>query len=119
MKIYLIAGEPSGDMLGARLMHALKELAPEAEFAGVGGENMKEEGLKSLFDISDLAVMGLAEVIPSIPKVLRRIRETVADIAAQKPDIVVTIDSWSFSSRVHKALRRQKIKVPQMHYVAP
>ena len=58
MKIYLIAGEPSGDMLGARLMHALKELAPEAEFAGVGGENMKEEGLKSLFDISDLAVMG-------------------------------------------------------------
>ena len=87
MKIYLIAGEPSGDMLGARLMHALKELAPEAEFAGVGGENMKEEGLKSLFDISDLAVMGLAEVIPSIPKVLRRIRETVADIAAQKPDI--------------------------------
>ena len=59
MKIYLIAGEPSGDMLGARLMHALKELAPEAEFAGVGGENMKEEGLKSLFDISDLAVMGL------------------------------------------------------------
>lgn len=73
---------------------------------------MKEEGLKSLFDISDLAVMGLAEVIPSIPKVLRRIRETVADIAAQKPDIVVTIDSWSFSSRVHKALRRQKIKVP-------
>lgn len=119
MKIYLIAGEPSGDMLGARLMHALKGLAPEAEFAGVGGENMKEEGLKSLFDISDLAVMGLAEVIPSIPKVLRRIRETVADIAAQKPDIVVTIDSWSFSSRVHKALRRQKIKVPQMHYVAP
>lgn len=110
MKIYLIAGEPSGDMLGARLMHALKELAPEAEFAGVGGENMKEEGLKSLFDISDLAVMGLAEVIPSIPKVLRRIRETVADIAAQKPDIVVTIDSWSFSSRVHKALRRQKSK---------
>lgn len=119
MKIYLIAGEPSGDMLGARLMHALKELAPKAEFAGVGGENMKEEGLKSLFDISDLAVMGLAEVIPSIPKVLRRIRETVADIAARKPDIVVTIDSWSFSSRVHKALRRQKIKVPQMHYVAP
>ena len=119
MLIYLIAGEPSGDMLGARLMRALKEQAPEAEFAGIGGENMEKEGLSSLFDISDLAVMGLAEVIPSIPKILRHIRRTVADIAAKKPDAVITIDSWSFSERIHKALRRQKIATLQMHYVAP
>ncbi len=119
MLIYLIAGEPSGDMLGGRLMHALKEMAPEVNFAGIGGENMESAGLKSLFDISDLAVMGLAEVIPSIPKILHRIRETVADIATQKPDIVITIDSWSFSVRVHKALRKKGIKVIQMHYVAP
>lgn len=119
MLIYLIAGEPSGDMLGGRLMHALKEMAPDARFAGIGGENMEREGLKSLFDISDLAVMGLAEVIPSIPKILRHIKETVTDIAAQKPDIVITIDSWSFSARVHKALRKKGIKVLQMHYVAP
>ncbi len=119
MLIYLIAGEPSGDMLGARLMRALKALHPKIEFAGVGGDNMEKEGLKSLFDISDLAIMGLVEVIPSIPKVLRRIRETVADIAAKKPDAVITIDSWSFSARVHKALRKKGIKVLQMHYVAP
>lgn len=119
MLIYLIAGEPSGDMLGARLMRALKEQAPEAEFAGIGGENMEKEGLSSLFDISDLAVMGLAEVIPSIPKILGHIRRTVADIAAKKPDAVITIDSWSFSERIHKALRRQKIATLQMHYVAP
>lgn len=119
MLIYLIAGEPSGDMLGGHLMKALKELAPDVHFAGVGGENMAGEGLNSLFDISDLAVMGLAEVIPSIPRVLRRIRETVADIEKQKPDAVITIDSWSFCSRVHKVLRRKKIKVPQLHYVAP
>ncbi len=119
MLIYLVAGEPSGDMLGARLMHAMKKLAPETEFAGVGGENMEKEGLTSLFDITDLAVMGLAEVIPSIPKVLRHIKETVEDIAAKKPDVVVTIDSWSFSERVHKALRKKGIKVLQMHYVAP
>ena len=119
MLIYLIAGEPSGDMLGGRLMHALKEMAPDARFAGIGGENMEREGLKSLFDISDLAVMGLAEVIPSIPKILRHIKETIMDIAAQKPDIVITIDSWSFSARVHKALRKKGIKVLQMHYVAP
>lgn len=119
MLVYLIAGEPSGDMLGVRLMRALKAAEPEINFAGVGGENMEKAGLNSLFDITDLAIMGLAEVIPSIPKVLRHIRETVADIAEKKPDVVVTIDSWSFSARVHKALRKKGIKVLQMHYVAP
>lgn len=119
MLIYLIAGEPSGDMLGVRLMRALKEKAPDVEFAGIGGENMEKAGLKSLFDITDLAIMGLAEVIPSIPKVLRHIRETVADITEKKPAVVITIDSWSFSARVHKALRKKGIKVLQMHYVAP
>ena len=119
MMIYLVAGEPSGDMLGARLMRALKEQKQNVKFAGVGGENMEKEGMKSLFNISDLAIMGLAEVIPSIPKVLRRIRETVADIEQKKPDVVITIDSWSFSARVHKALRKKGIKVLQMHYVAP
>lgn len=120
LKIYLIAGEPSGDALGARLMRTMqKKTAGEIEFYGIGGENMETEGVKSLFDISELAVMGLAEVIPSIPKVLKRIRQTVDDIVRIKPDIVVTIDSWSFGSRVQKALRRKKIGIPQMHYVAP
>ena len=68
---------------------------------------MEKAGINSLFDITDLAIMGIAEVIPSIPKVLRHIRETVADIAAKKPDVVITIDSWSFSARVHKALRKK------------
>lgn len=119
MLVYLIAGEPSGDMLGARLMRALKEMEPNIKFAGVGGDNMEKEGISSLFDITDLAIMGLVEVIPSIPKVLRRIRETVADIQEKQPDVVITIDSWSFSARVHKALRKKGIKVIQMHYVAP
>ena len=119
MLVYLIAGEPSGDMLGARLMRALKSQDSSIKFTGVCGDNMEKEGMHSLFDISDLAVMGLVEVIPSIPKVLRHIRETVQDIKEKKPDIVITIDSWSFSARVHKALRKQNIKVKQMHYVAP
>ena len=120
MKIYLIAGEPSGDLLGSRFMRAMrKKIGAEAEFFGIGGDTMEAEGLKSLFDISDLAVMGLTEVIPSIPRVLRRIRETVADIVRVQPDVVVTIDSWSFSSRVHKALRKLKTGIPQVHYVAP
>ncbi len=119
MLIYLIAGEPSGDMLGARLMRALKSQNSSIEFTGVCGDNMEKEGMHSLFDISDLAVMGLVEVIPSIPKVLRHIKETIQDIKEKKPDIVITIDSWSFSARVHKALRKQNIKVKQIHYVAP
>lgn len=120
LKVYLIAGEPSGDLLGSRLMRALRRKTNgQVEFYGLGGDTMETEGLTSLFDISDLAIMGLVEVIPSIPKVLRRIRQTVEDIKKVKPDIVVTIDSWSFSSRVHQKLRKLKLGIPQLHYVAP
>lgn len=120
LKIYLIAGEPSGDALGARLMRAMKKKTDNnVEFFGVGGETMESEGFNSLFDISDLAVMGLAEVIPSIPKVLKRINQTTEDILKVKPDVVVTIDSWSFGSRVQKKLRAKKTGIPQIHYVAP
>ena len=120
LKIYLIAGEPSGDLLGSRLMRALRgKTGSNVEFYGLGGDTMEAEGLAPLFDISDLAIMGLVEVIPSIPKVLRHIRNTVADIVRIQPDIVVTIDSWSFCARVHKALRKLKTGIPQVHYVAP
>lgn len=120
MKIYLIAGEPSGDLLGSRFMRAMqKKTNNQVEFFGVGGESMENAGLKSLFDISDLAIMGLAEVIPSIPKVLKLIKQTVADIEAKKPDVIISIDSWSFGSRVQKAVRKKKLGIPQVHYVAP
>lgn len=120
IKIYLIAGEPSGDLLGSRLMRALREKTQgHIHFYGLGGDTMETEGLKSLFDISELSVMGIAEVIPSIPKILKRIRQTVDNIKEINPDIVITIDSWSFSARVHKALRKSGLKIPQLHYVAP
>ena len=112
MKIYLIAGEPSGDLLGSRLMRAMTSKCENVSFFGVGGESMQREGLKSLFDISDLAVMGLLEVVPSIPRVLKRIRQTVQNIQEVNPDIVITIDSWSFSARIHKALRKLKLSIP-------
>ncbi len=120
MKIYIIAGEPSGDLLGSRFMKAMKaKTNGNVEFFGVGGDTMEQEGLKSLFDISDLAVMGLTEVIPSIPKILKHIKNTVEDIKKVKPDVVITIDSWSFSSRIHKKLRKLHLNIPQVHYVAP
>ncbi len=119
-RIYLISGEASGDLLGSRLMRALREKTKgSVEFFGLGGDTMEQEGLKSLFDISELAVMGIFEVIPSIPRVLRRINETIADIKNKNPDVVVTIDSWSFCSRIHKALRKLNLGIKQIHYVAP
>ena len=120
LKVYLIAGEPSGDLLGSRLMRALrKKTNNNIEFYGLGGDTMEQEGLKPLFDISELAVMGLVEVIPSIPRVLRRIKQTIQDIIRKKPDVVITIDSWSFCSRIHKGLRKLNTNIKQIHYVAP
>ena len=118
--IYLIAGEPSGDLLGGRLMAALKERTGGAvRFAGIGGEAMAAEGLESLVPLGELAVMGVAEVLPRARRIFRRVRETVADIMARRPDAVVTIDSSGFTWRVAQRLRRAGARVPLIHYVAP
>ncbi len=118
LKVYLITGEPSGDLLASRLMRAMKADG-DVEFLGVGGESMQAEGLETLFPISDLAVMGIFEVIPHLPKILGRIRQTLDDIEAKKPDIVVTVDSWSFSKQIHLGLIKRKVQVLHIHYVAP
>jgi len=118
--VYLIAGEPSGDLLAGRLMAALRDFTEgSVRFAGIGGESMRDEGLESLFPQADLAVMGLAEVLPRIPRILRRLRETLADIEAKKPDVIVTVDSWGFTGRVAKALKKAGSTIPRVHYVAP
>ena len=121
--VYLIAGEPSGDRLGARLMAALKAEHPgPVRFRGIGGEMMEREGMTSLFPITDLAVMGLAEVLPRLPRLLRRIRETVDDVVASAPAILVTIDAPDFSLRVARKVRGQTLNgagMPLVHYVAP
>ena len=116
--VFLVAGEPSGDRLGARLMAALKsESDSRVDFVGVGGEAMSAEGLKSLFPMSELAVMGLVEVLPHIPRIMRRIGGTVAAVRSVRPDIVVTIDAPGFSFRVARRLRGAGI--PMAHVVAP
>lgn len=116
--IFLVAGEPSGDQLGAKLMAALKVLsAGKVRFAGVGGEMMKAQGLNSLFPIDDIAVCGLVEIIPHIPRILRRLRQTVAAARALDADAVVTIDSPGFSFRVGRKLRGRGMAL--IHYVAP
>ncbi len=117
---YIITGEPSGDQLGARLMAALSaRLGGRVRFAGIGGEMMAAQGLVSPFPIRELAVMGLAEVLPRIPNILRRLRETVDDIRARRPVAVITIDSWGFTGRVHQRLKLAEPSIARLHYVAP
>lgn len=115
---YLIAGEASGDILGSRLMQALHaKLEGKVRFAGVGGPRMQAVGMDLLFDQSELAHMGLFELLRHLPQLLRRIRQTRADIVARRPDAVITIDSPDFCFRVVKPLKGAGI--PLIHYVAP
>jgi lipid-A-disaccharide synthase len=116
--IYLIAGEPSGDRLGARLIDALRRKTKgQFKISGIGGPEMEKQGLHSHFPMSELTVMGLVEVLPRLPKLLKRIRSTVKHILANNPDVVVTIDSPDFSLRIIKHLQGKNI--PLIHYVAP
>lgn len=116
--IFLVAGEPSGDALGASLMAALKERTGGAvRFAGVGGEGMAHQGLDSLFPMADLSVMGVAEVLPRLPRILRRLSETAREARRLRPAAVVTIDAPDFCFRLAKRLRGDGI--PLIHYVAP
>ena len=103
--IYLIAGEASGDVLGSRLMRAIAAQRPDVRFAGIGGDEMARSGLTSLFPIRELALMGLVEVLPKLRRLRARLAQTTADIAARRPDVVVTIDSPGFTLRVLRADR--------------
>ncbi|MDE3029557.1 MAG: lipid-A-disaccharide synthase, partial [Paracoccaceae bacterium] len=119
MKLFLIAGEPSGDRLGAALMAGLKTLQPGIEFIGVGGALMEAEGLTSLFPMEELSVMGLAEVIPKYRALKSRIAQTAAEVARQHPDALITIDSPDFCLRVAKIVRAANPAQRTIHYVAP
>ncbi|MDQ1847724.1 lipid-A-disaccharide synthase [Gemmobacter fulvus] len=119
MKLFLIAGEPSGDRLGAALMAGLKLLLPEVRFAGVGGPLMQAEGLDSLFPMEDLAVMGIAEVLPKYRFLKRRIREAAAAALAADPVALITIDSPDFCLRVARQVKAARPGLRTIHYVAP
>jgi lipid-A-disaccharide synthase len=115
--IYLIAGEQSGDVLGARLMRAISARRPDICFAGIGGSAMASQGLSSLFPIQALSLMGFLEVLPKIVELRALLKRTVADIRSRAPDVLVTIDSPGFNLRVLRALRPTRLK--RAHYVAP
>ncbi|WP_108482114.1 lipid-A-disaccharide synthase [Oceaniglobus ichthyenteri] len=120
MKVFLVAGEASGDRLGAALMAGLKSCAPKpVEWAGVGGPLMAEQGLHSLFAMQELSVMGIAEVLPKYRHLRRRMIETADAVLTAQPDVLITIDSPDFGLRVAARVRAQNRTIRTVHYVAP
>ncbi|MFC1659125.1 lipid-A-disaccharide synthase [Pseudomonadota bacterium] len=124
LKIFLIAGEISGDVLGGKLISSIKKQSSRnsrIRLLGIGGSNMKVEGLKSIFPMNDLSLFGLAEVIPHIPKILKRINQTVTEIQKFQPDILITIDAPDFCFRVAKKLNKldKQNKIKKVHMIAP
>lgn len=116
--MFLVAGEPSGDALGAGLMAGLRDLAPGVAFAGVGGVEMEAQGLRSVFDMTELSIMGIAEVLPRYRHLVRRLHQTAEAALVAAPDVLVTIDSPDFTLRLAGEVRRRG-RVRTVHYVAP
>ena len=120
LKLAVIAGEVSGDLLGADLVKALRPLVKgELSLVGVGGEGLEGEGLKSLFDYSELSIMGISQVLARLPKLIWRIRQTARAIVAARPDILVIIDSPDFTHRVARLVRKALPDLPVVNYVCP
>ena len=116
----LVAGEESGDRLGAALMRALKErTGGQVRFAGVGGHGMASEGLTSLFPLDELSIIGFSAILRRLPAILRRIRETVDAVVASSPDVLVIIDSPEFTQRVAQRVRAAAPTIPIVDYVSP
>ena len=119
-RLFLIAGEPSGDLLGGALLAGLRELCgPDLAINGVGGPEMAAQGMPSLFPMEELSVMGIAEILPRAPNLLRRIRQTADAVIVARPDALITIDSPDFCLRVARKARASLPDLRVIHYVAP
>ena len=119
-RLFLIAGEPSGDLLGGALLAGLRELCgPDLTLEGIGGSEMAAQGMPSLFPMEELSVMGIAEILPRAPNLLRRIRQTADAVIVARPDALITIDSPDFCLRVARKARASLPDLRVIHYVAP
>lgn len=118
VKIFIVAGEASGDQLGAALLKDLRALQ-SVEVRGIGGPELAMQGMQSIFPMSDLSLMGIAEVLPKIPHILKRLDETEKAIREFQPDIVLTIDVPDFSKRLARRIQDLRGKTKLVHYVAP
>ncbi len=119
MRVFIVAGEPSGDKLGGALMAGLKALAPDVSFHGIGGEQMQAQGLESLFPLSELSLMGIVEILPKYLHIRRRLFQTVDTAVDFAPDVLITIDLPAFNIRLAKEIRKRSPGLRTVHYVAP
>ena len=118
--VFLVAGEESGDRLGAALIAAIRQRTQgNVRFSGVGGAYMAAEGVPSIFPLGDLAIIGVAAIMAGLPKILRRIRETADAVIAANPDVLVIIDSPEFTHRVARRVRGRAPGIPIVDYVCP
>jgi lipid-A-disaccharide synthase len=120
LKIAIVAGEESGDLLGADIIEALKRATGrDIRLVGIGGRHLQALGLVPLFDGAEIALMGLSAILRDLPRLMRRISQTASAIAAEKPDCLITIDSPDFSLRVARKVRATDPAIPIVHYVCP
>ena len=118
MKVFVIAGEPSGDKLGGALMEGLRGECADVTYDGIGGPLMQAQGLQSLFPMQELSLMGIAEILPKYRHLKRRIRQTAEAVIAARPDVLITIDSPDFCLRVARLVKAAS-DIRTVHYVAP
>lgn len=120
LRLFLVAGEHSGDALGAKLMAALNRVGKgQVHYLGVGGEEMEREGLASQFPLSDVAVMGPLSILPRLPRIISRVRRTAKAAVAAEPDAVVIIDAPEFTHAIAKRIRKRAPNIPIIDYVCP
>ena len=120
LKIAIVAGEESGDLLGADIVQSLKRMTGrDIRLVGIGGRHLQALGLVPLFDGAEIALMGLSAILRDLPRLMRRIGQTAGAVAAEKPDCLITIDSPDFSLRVAKKVRAADPSIPIVHYVCP
>lgn len=120
LRVFLVAAEESGDRLGAALMRAIRsQRGATVQFEGVGGHDMAAEGLKTLFPIDGLAIVGISSIPKKLPAILKRIRQTAKAALASKPDVLVIIDSPDFTHRVARFVRKRDPSIPIVDYVSP
>ena len=117
--IFIVAGEVSGDQVGGVLLRKLKNSNNSIHFYGIGGKNLIELGLKPIFSMEKISLMGLIEVLPKIPELLSLLKLTVNRIIDIKPDLIITIDAPGFNFRILKKLKQLKVNIPNVHVVAP